>query len=122
MPPHLSDSWRLKNLANEGDEDYWTEKKYQAKKEKAFNAWRAPRRERGPRKPRALGPCPPGKARNPATRRCKSDKYKSPARAARGRANAATSPWIAHVKATRASHPGISYKEAMKQAKETYRR
>ena len=31
-------------------------------------------------------------------------------------------PWVAHVKAFQAEHRGMSYKEAMSRAKETYRR
>ena len=31
-------------------------------------------------------------------------------------------PWIQHIKSVRASHRGLSYKEAMKMAKKTYKK
>lgn len=33
-----------------------------------------------------------------------------------------TNPWMDHVKAFRATHPGLSFKDVLKQAKTTYKK
>lgn len=58
-------------------------------------------------KPKAKKPKP----KKPRAKKAKDDKPKKPRK---------PSPWLLHVAAFRESHPDLSYKECLKQAKETY--